>query len=114
MTKLSDQLISSRKHMKPPATYPKVESYKTLKQIGSFPLHDSTKPGILDLDIHPLNDNYILSGGRDSRAILFDRKEGKKLFAINPFDSKKQPAVTLTKFVPGQQDVYALLGSADG
>lgn len=56
-------------------------------------MHESTKPGILDLDIHPLNDAYILSGGRDSRAVLFDRLGGSKVFAFEPFDMKKKPVV---------------------
>jgi hypothetical protein len=30
MTKLSDQLVASRKLMKPPALYPKAEDYLTL------------------------------------------------------------------------------------
>jgi WD40 repeat protein len=87
--------------LKPPKTYPKVEEYKNLKQAGSFPLHESTKPGILDLDIHPLSENYVISGGKDSKAILFDRNEGRKVFTIEPFDSKKKPSVTVTRFVPG-------------
>jgi len=66
------------------------------------------------LDIHPLNDNYILTGGRDSRAILFDRVEGRKVFSFEPFDQKKKPAVTVAKFVPGQSDLYAFLGGSDG
>ncbi len=90
MTKLSDQLVSSRKLMKPPALYPKAEDYLSLTQLGSYPLHNSTKPGILDLDIHPLNDTYIITGGRDGKAIVFDRKEGKKVCAISPFEGKKQ------------------------
>eukprot|EP00347_Sterkiella_histriomuscorum_P009835 403339693 len=114
MEKLSKQLQEQRKKDKAPANYPKLEDYKTLKQAGSFPLHDSTKPGILDLDIHPINDTFILSGGRDSKAILFDRKEGQIIKKIDVFDQKKKPGVTVAKFVPGQNDLYSIFGSSDG
>ncbi len=36
-----------------PANYPKKEDLKKYKESGSYPLHESTNPGILDLDIHP-------------------------------------------------------------
>ncbi|CDW72817.1 UNKNOWN [Stylonychia lemnae] len=114
MDKLSDELLASRKHFKAPVSYPKLEEYKQLKQIGSFPLHESTKPGILDLDINSLDDRFILTGGRDSKVILFDRKEGQILKKLEPFDSKKKPAATVAKFVPGQNELYSLVGSADG
>lgn len=53
MDKLSEQLQAQRKSLKPPQDYPKLDNYKGLKQAGAYPLHESTKPGILDLDIHP-------------------------------------------------------------
>ena len=66
MEKLSDQLQSQRKQSKAPNTYPKTQDFQKYTVKGSYPIHESSKPGIVDLDIHPLNENYIVSGGRDS------------------------------------------------
>jgi hypothetical protein len=48
-----------------------------------------------------LNDSFIISGGRDSKAILFDRKAGQIIKKLEPFDSKKKPGITVAKFVHG-------------
>jgi len=58
--------------MRPPADYIKPEQLKEFKEQARYPGHESTKPGILDLDIHPTQENFILSGGKDSKVVLLD------------------------------------------
>jgi hypothetical protein len=57
----------------------------------------------LDLDIHPLHgEKFILSGGKDGKAVLFNREQGKivkKIEGAN--DPKKKGAITVSRFVPG-------------
>jgi pre-mRNA-processing factor 19 len=52
----------------------KVEGY-SMK--ASHPLHSSSTPGVLALDIHPANQDLVLTGGADSTAILFNKESGK-------------------------------------
>ena len=56
MEKLNSILSEQRKNRKAPADYPKKEDLKRFSDIGSYPLHESTKPGIIDLDIHPVHE----------------------------------------------------------
>lgn len=76
MEKLCDNLQEQRKTLKPTKDYPKAEEYKNLKEVAKYPSHDSTKPGILDFDIHASNENFILSGGKDGKAVLLDHSQG--------------------------------------
>jgi hypothetical protein len=72
MEQLCERLQEQRKQLKPPKTYPKNEDFKNFKELNKFPAHESTKPGILDLDIHPIHENFIISSGRDSKVVLLD------------------------------------------
>ena len=54
METLCDTLQEQRKSMKPPADYVKAEEFKEFKEQARYPAHESTKPGILDIDIHPV------------------------------------------------------------
>lgn len=76
METLCDTLQEQRKNMKPPADYVKAEELKELKESARYPGHESTKPGILDLDIHPVQQNLIISGGKDSKVVLIDHNQG--------------------------------------
>lgn len=76
MEKLCDNLQEQRKQMKPPKEYPSNQEFKDAQVAASYPAHDSTKPGILDLDIHPIHENYIISGGKDSNVVLIDNIQG--------------------------------------
>jgi hypothetical protein len=58
--------------MKPTKEYPKPDELKGFQEVARYPAHESTKPGILDLDIHPLQEKFILSGGKDSKVVLID------------------------------------------
>jgi WD40 repeat protein len=101
--------------MKPPADYTKPEELKELNEVARYPAHDSTKPGIHDLDIHPIHQNLIISGGKDSKAVLLDHSSGSVVKKFDPLESKKkQVGVTVARFVPGMSDVYGIFGGSDG
>lgn len=72
MEQLCEKLSEQRKHAKPPRTYPKNDDFKKFKELNKFPAHESTKPGVLDLDIHPINENFIISAGKDNKVVLLD------------------------------------------
>jgi pre-mRNA-processing factor 19 len=65
MEKLNQILSEQRKSRKAPADYPKKEGIKRYTELGSYPLHESTKPGIIDLDIHPVHEQFVVSVGKD-------------------------------------------------
>ena len=110
-----DTLQEQRKSMKPPADYTKAEEVKELKEFARYPTHESTKPGILDIDIHPIKQNLIVSGGKDSKVVLLDHNQGSIVKKFEPFGSKKkQVGVAVARFVPGISDVYGIFGGSDG
>lgn len=44
---------------------------------SSHPLHKTTTPGVLCLDIHPKHQNLIVTGGADKNISIFDQNTGK-------------------------------------
>ena len=86
MNNLQSLLKENRKTLKQPVAYLKKEQLATFKEVGGFPCHDSTKPGVLDVDIHQQRQNFILSGGRDGKAVLFDIQTKKIVKKIDASD----------------------------
>ena len=56
--------------MKAPSTYIKPAEVANIHHLKSFPAHMVSNPGVLDMDLHPIHENFVLSGGKDSQAIL--------------------------------------------
>jgi pre-mRNA-processing factor 19 len=52
-------------------------SIKKYGVLSSHPLHGAAKQGIFCLDIHPTEEDLVLTGGLDANVILFNRKTGK-------------------------------------
>lgn len=48
-----------------------------LKLAASHPLHSSSQPGILCMDLHPTQQDLVLTGGADHSAVIFNRGSGK-------------------------------------
>lgn len=65
-------------------------------QDKSHPLHATTNPGILSVDLSRANPDLILTGGNDGQAILFNRSTGKIASHIKGHKS----AVSAVKFHP--------------
>lgn len=82
------------------------EALESYTQISSHPLHKTSKPGILSVDVHPTED-LILTGGADASVVVFDRSAGEILSTLSGHTKR----VNSVKFVP--RDGYLLTGSAD-
>jgi len=55
----------------------KVSEVKRLECKGAHPVHQSTAPGILCIDMHKADNNRIVTGGVDSQVVLFDAEKDK-------------------------------------
>jgi len=53
------------------------EQISNFEVSATHPLHSPSKPGILCLDLHPSQQDLVLTGGADSTAILFNHSNGK-------------------------------------
>jgi|EP00927_Polykrikos_kofoidii_P067037 pre-mRNA-processing factor 19 len=71
MQDLAKSLSKTRKRREFPTLAP-VADVKKMVCSGSHPVHQSTAPGILCLDIHKDDDARVVTGGVDSQVILFD------------------------------------------
>mmetsp|Transcript_24199 Transcript_24199/g.33557 ORF Transcript_24199/g.33557 Transcript_24199/m.33557 type:complete len:497 (-) Transcript_24199:171-1661(-) len=77
----------------------KLASYEVL---SSHPLHSSSRPGIMCLDVHPKNQEFIMTGGADHNAIIFNRST-KKIVDTLKYHKKK---ITSVLFHPSQNVVF--------
>ena len=103
MEQLSDKLIEQRKLTKPPEDYPKKEDLSQFKEIASFTLHDGPSAGVLTMDV--AGENFILSGGKNGEAVLFDSKSQAIVSKFVPYYGNE---IGLVKFAPPfSSDVYS-------
>ncbi|CAM6129516.1 unnamed protein product [Calypogeia fissa] len=106
LTDCNTRLSGQRKKRQISQTLTTVEALESYTQVASHPLHKTVKPGITSIDIHPSKD-YVLTGGVDSTAIVFNRSSGEILSTLAGHTKR----VTSVKFV-GRDDLV-LTGSAD-
>lgn len=68
---------------------------KEFKTVNSFTgLHSASTPGLLAVDISVSNDNLLITGGNDKKAIVFD-KQSEQIIATLEGHSKKVNSVIL-------------------
>ncbi|EFJ38655.1 ubiquitin-protein ligase, PUB59 [Selaginella moellendorffii] len=106
LTQCNADLSSLRKKRQIPPTLVKAENLEQYSVISSHPLHKTSRPGILSIDIHHQKD-VILTGGNDGNAIVFDRSSGEIVASLVGHSKK----VTSVKFVA--RDDLVLTASAD-
>ncbi|OAY28153.1 pre-mRNA-processing factor 19 homolog 1 [Manihot esculenta] len=109
ITELTDcnaALSQHRKKRQIPSTLAPVDAVERYTQLSSHPLHKTSKPGIVSIDIHYSKD-IIATGGVDSTAVIFNRTSGQILSTISGHSKK----VTSVKFVA--EGGFFLTGSAD-
>uniref|UniRef100_A0A7N0UUM4 Pre-mRNA-processing factor 19 n=1 Tax=Kalanchoe fedtschenkoi TaxID=63787 RepID=A0A7N0UUM4_KALFE len=99
-------LSQQRKKRQTPLTLASVDTLERYTQISSHPLHKTSKPGILSIDIHRSKD-IIASGGVDTNAVVFDRAAGQIVSTLSGHTKK----ITSVRFV--DRDDILLTGSAD-
>ncbi|GFZ10713.1 MOS4-associated complex 3B [Actinidia rufa] len=109
ITELTDcnaALSQQRKKRQIPSTLAPIDAVERYTQLFSYPLHKTSKPGILAVDILYAKD-IIATGGADTNAVLFDRLSGEILSTLSGHSKK----VTSVKFV-AEGDVV-VTGSTD-
>ncbi|RXH78413.1 hypothetical protein DVH24_001931 [Malus domestica] len=106
MTECNVTLSQQRKMRQISPTLAPVDALERYTQISSHPLHRTSKPGILSIDIQS-NKNLIATGGVDTNAVIFDQTSAQIISTLSGHSKK----VTSVKFV-GQDDLF-ISGSAD-
>ncbi|KAM3326842.1 pre-mRNA-processing factor 19 [Capsicum chacoense] len=106
LTECNAALSQQRKKRQIPATLAPVDAVERYTQLNSYPLHKTTKPGILSLDIHYAKD-IIATGGVDSNAVVFNRPSGQIISTLSGHSKR----VTSVKFAADGEIVVS--GSAD-
>lgn len=76
MTEHAKGLSKTRKGRKFPDLTP-IADVKKFACSGAHPIHQSTAPGILCVDLHPSDDTRIVTGGVDCQVVLFDAAKEK-------------------------------------
>ena len=98
------------------ASPPEIQALKIVDK--SHSLHATTNPGILCVDVQKSNQDLILTGGNDGKALLFSRSSGK----IAAHIAGHKSAIVAAKFSPTEPDVIftasldqsAMMWRADG
>jgi pre-mRNA-processing factor 19 len=88
------------------ATAADLQAFKV--QDKSHPLHATTNPGILCVDISRANGDLLATGGNDGKALVFQRSTGKIAAHLNGHKS----AVNAVQFHPSKDNVL-FTASAD-
>lgn len=116
MKELSDSLSKTRKQKHFPDLTPLAE-LKNFKCVGTHPIHKSTEPGILCVDVHKTEGNRVVTGGVDAQVVLFDAEKGSMVQKLTGH-AKKVTSVSLhaTKdvIVSGSQDATAKVWTCTG
>lgn len=102
MQDMATSLSGGRKKRSFPGLAP-VADVKKFACTGAHPVHQSTAPGILCLDVHKNDEQRVLTGGVDGQVILFDA-ENEKLAQKLLGHSKK---VTSVLFHPSKDVVLS-------
>ena len=88
MDEISKSLFAERKNKKKPDDYYSPTDFNNFKERGSYPLHSSSIPGVLSLDIHKIYTSFILTGGSDGKAVIFDKNSQNVICSmINEHDN---------------------------
>ncbi|XP_047337261.1 pre-mRNA-processing factor 19 homolog 1-like [Impatiens glandulifera] len=106
LTDCNSALSQQRKKRQISPTLATADSIERYTQLNSHPLHKTSKPGILALDILSSKD-IIATAGIDANAVIFDRPSGTVLSTLSGHSKK----VTSVKFVSRADLVVT--GSAD-
>ncbi|XP_057957414.1 pre-mRNA-processing factor 19 [Malania oleifera] len=106
LTDCNAALSQQRKKRQISPTLAPVDAVERYTQLSSHPLHKTSKPGIVSIDIHNSKD-VIATGGVDTNAVVLDQQSGQILSTLSGHSKK----VTSVKFV-AQADLV-VTGSAD-
>ncbi|KAL3828293.1 hypothetical protein ACJIZ3_017095 [Penstemon smallii] len=94
LTDCNTALSQQRKKRQIPSSLAPIDSVERYSQLTMNPLHKTSKPGILSLDIQYSKD-IVATGGADSNIVVFDRPSGQVVSTLSGHSKK----VTSVKFV---------------
>jgi len=103
----SQELSTMRRQKEVGPNVASIEEIKEWKMTLSHTPHKAHSPGILCVEIHPINEELIMTGGVDKTAVVLNRKTGRKETTLSGHTKK----VSSVKFHP-TKDVL-MTGSAD-
>ncbi|CAJ1398913.1 unnamed protein product [Effrenium voratum] len=116
MQALADSLSKTRKQKHFPELTPLVD-IKKFSCAGSHPIHKSTEPGILCVDVHKTDGKRVATGGVDAQVVLVDAEKGTMVQKCTGH-SKKVTAVKLHAtedvVVSASQDMTAKVWKCSG
>jgi pre-mRNA-processing factor 19 len=107
---MSQTLIAKRRKREISKNLKSTDEIKNFKVKGSYPIHSSSKPGITCVDIHPYHSNLILTGGVDTRAVIFDSDKEATLYSTDRGHNKK---INSVKFYPSEDILGFCMASQD-
>jgi len=84
----SQELSKDRRKRTTSPTLATAEDIKSYQVTSSHNTHSSSAPGVLCVDIHPTQQNLILTGGVDAAAIVFDLSSKKIVRSFKEHKSK--------------------------
>lgn len=102
MQETAKALSKTRKKKDFPTLAP-VDDVKRFAVKGSHPVHQSTAPGILCVDVHKTDNTRIVSGGVDSQVVLFDAAKQKLVQKLQGHSKK----ITSVAFHPTKEVVLS-------
>jgi len=103
----SQELSTMRKQKEIGPNVASVEEIKEFKQTISQTPHKTSSPGILCVDLHPVNPDLFVTGGVDKTAVILNKKTGRKEATLSGHNKR----VTSVKFHPSKDVV--ITGSSD-
>jgi len=111
ITSTSKKLTKARKKRVISENLASAEKLTEYKNTKSYPIHSSTDPGIVAIDVHPVNSNLLLTGGKDGNGVIFDKESEKKLVTFDQHSKR----ITDVAFMPSTSDsnIRAVTCSAD-
>eukprot|EP00693_Jakoba_libera_P002861 EC692963.1.p1 GENE.EC692963.1~~EC692963.1.p1 ORF type:complete len:212 (+),score=47.81 EC692963.1:46-636(+) len=107
LTETSTRLSSARKHRKISKTVASPEEIASFEVQSSNPIHSTSQPGILCVDVSVSNPSLIATGGMDHKAVVFDQTAGQVVATM----SGHTKPVTSVVFHPSED--ILLTSSAD-
>jgi len=94
----SEKLTKSRKSRTISETLSTVQDIDGFTCKNSFPIHKTTAPGILSIDIHPSKPELIVTGGVDKTCVVFNTDTSKKVATLSGHEKQ----VNTVAFHPGE------------
>jgi len=102
------KLSKGRKKRPMPDGLASVDDLKAYAVTSSHTTHSASKPGVLCLDLHPTNENLVLTGGKDKNVNLYDRGADK---VVAKLTGHKKEVLSVKIYAQGDRDLMLSCGA---